>query len=246
NDEDDDLPEGSTLPYFRCRQVYLFIHIQLRQFPVRSPQHQVVHGSLYYDDRTVYDQTEVDSTQRHEVGTHPKYMHHTKGKQKRQRYGRCHNKPRPHVAQEEYQHKDDDERTFYKVFGNGMYGTVYQVGTVQEGFYLHVCRQRLLYHFHLLLHPFHHLCTVGTFQHHHHAAHYFAFAIAGHRAVAQGMPQAWCGYMAYQYGYAVLGLYYYIAYIFQRLYQAQPANEISIRVLFYIGAAGIGVVLFQC
>ena len=68
------------------------------------------------NNRTIHNQSEVDSPKAHQVARYAKKVHHRNGKKHGKRNNRSHNKSCPHVAQQQYQNKNNNQCSFNKVF----------------------------------------------------------------------------------------------------------------------------------
>ena len=98
--------------------------------------------SFKYYDRTIYYYSEVDGSKAHEVCRHSEDAHEYKSKHHGQWYDRSHYHARPHIAQEDDEHKKYDDGTLYEVIDNGGDISVYKFGAVEIRFYGHSLGQQ--------------------------------------------------------------------------------------------------------
>ena len=102
---------------------------------------QTANTVLHNDDCTIDDDPEVKSAEAHQVGTNLVGHHPRKGKQHGERDHHGGDYSRPHVAEEQEQNDDDQDRPFQKVLLDGIDRFVHKDGAVIDCHCLDAFRQ---------------------------------------------------------------------------------------------------------
>src|SRR5699024_5974156 len=100
----------------------------------------LVYRSFHDNDRPIYNNSEVNSAERHQVGPYPKNFHQTKSKQQRERNQGSRNESAAEAAKQEHEYKNNDECTFDQVFFNSMCGSPNEFAEVKKRIYFQTFR----------------------------------------------------------------------------------------------------------
>ena len=117
------------------------------------------------DDRAVHDQAEIQRTQAHQVAGHAATDHAGQREQHRQRDHRRGDERRTHVAQQQEQHGDDQQRALHQVLRHRADGAVDQRGAVVHRYCAHTRRQAAIRLDQACRGGLRDLATVGPDQH---------------------------------------------------------------------------------
>ena len=135
----------------------------------------------------IHNHSKVDSSERHQVAINTESLHHTECKEHTERNHAGDHQTRTPITQEDNQHEDNNESTFYQVSGNGTLYSIHQVGTVNEWLYHNAFRQRFLNLLNALLHIVAYFLKVFAFQHDGDTSHNLTFSISGNSTKSRRM-----------------------------------------------------------
>ena len=187
---------------------------------------------LHHHDGAIDQQTEIDRTERHEVGRDAEQAHADEADEHRQWDDGRDDEGGPHVAQEEEQHDDDEEAAFDEVPRQRGGGAIDDVTLVIELLEAHALRQRVGNLGHARADAVGHLEGVFALQHDDHAGHDLALSVARHRAVARHRRHGDGGDVAEQDGAACGRLQHDALEIGQPGQQAHAAHRVAFGLVF--------------
>src|SRR5690606_1952641 len=247
DDEDDELAEGGRLHHAAGGMLHFIVHLVARQQPLALGQvvHAEEHG-LHDDHGTVNYEAEIDRAKAHQIAADAGEPHEDHGEEHAERDHAGHDEARAQLAQEKHQDEDHDQRTFHQVVAHGAHGPVHQVGAVQEGLDHHALGKTLADLIEPHLHGIHYLAGVPALEHHHDAAHYLAFAVTRHGAIAGCGTDPQGGHVAHQQRRALArGVHHDEPQVLQTGGQAHAPDEVGVVGVLDVRAAGVGVVALQ-
>lgn len=200
---------------------------------------------LHDDHRAIDDQTEIQRTQAHQVAGHATTHHAGEREQHRQRDHCRGDQGCAHVAQQQEQHHDDQQRAFDQVLGDGDDGAVHQCGAVVHRHCLHARRQAGIGHLQPLRCGLRHGAAIGTDQHEHRAEHHFA-AVLGGGAGAQFASLAHLRHIAYADRHAGAPIQHDRTDLRDVVHLPRHPHQKLLAVTFDIAGADVAVVGLHC
>lgn len=210
------------------------------------PHAEMANEVLDHDHAAVDDQAEIDGPQAHEVSGDPSVEHPREGDHHRERDGRGDKKPSSQVPEEQQQHRNDQQGPLGQVCRDSAYGLSDQVRPVVESVDDHTGRKRLLDLLDPVLDPIDDLPGVLSQKHHHDARDGLASSVTGHGPLPHHGSEAHRRDVRDVDRRAILASVHDDALdIAQVLDEAFPPDVDSLASSLDVGAAGVGVVLFE-
>ena len=207
-DQNDDLSEDRSVHHTGGRLRHRFIHLGLAQFdsPVLMPgEMQPVQHCFYDDHGTIYDQSEIQGAQAHQISGNTQRIHHAYGEHHREWDHGGDDQSCPQVPQKENQHKDHDQRALHQIRLDRSDGAVHHFGAIQESIDDDTFRQGFPDLFHTDLDGIDDRRSVFAFQHQDNSSGYFPFILVCHGPVPDGRADPDIGNVPDQHGHARRG-----------------------------------------
>eukprot|EP01022_Parablepharisma_sp_SALTPOND_P027440 TRINITY_DN665_c0_g9_i1.p1 TRINITY_DN665_c0_g9~~TRINITY_DN665_c0_g9_i1.p1 ORF type:complete len:1867 (+),score=739.92 TRINITY_DN665_c0_g9_i1:18974-24574(+) len=246
DDHDDQLAEQQRPARFLCGRedfVEAFVARQ-RAAMVLLGMGQAPHAVFHDHHGAIDDDAEVQRSQAQQVGADLVGDHAGEGEQHRQRNHHGRDDGRADIAQEDEQHRNDQQRALDQVLLHRGDGTIHQHGAVVDGDGFHPLGQAAIDLAHLLVDRLRDGAAVLADQHEDGAQHHLA-AILGGRASAQFTPCPDLGHVADADGHATHIGQHDIADVFHGADLARGADQVLLAASLDVAGADIAVIFFQ-
>ncbi|MGY4501905.1 hypothetical protein ACVWYH_005862 [Bradyrhizobium sp. GM24.11] len=145
DENDDDLAIDRGTDHLRRRHLHGVETLLQRQHAAKRALTfgEMAQAVLGDDDGAIHDQAEIERPEAHQIGADPALEHARRGDQHGDRDDACRDKGGAEVAEQQEQHRDDEQRTFSQILSHGVDRGVDELRSIENGAGIDARRQGL-------------------------------------------------------------------------------------------------------